>query len=79
MPIFPLSKEEVTLLVKEVIAKGGAFVVLVCWIVYMSFQINKQDDKINQLESQLYDLQNDVIKENTRQLHEFNLKNQNNN
>lgn len=75
MPIFPLSPTEARLLLKEVIAKGGAFAVLVCWIIYMSFQINKQDNKINQLESILFQLQNDVIKENTKQLHEFNLKN----
>lgn len=75
MTFFPLSKDEATLLIKEVLAKGGAFAVLVCWIIYMSIQLQKQDNKIDQLESKLFDLQNDVIKENTKQLHEFNLKN----
>lgn len=74
MFFLPLTKEEAKLLFKEVIAKGAAFAVLVCWIVYMSVQVNKQDTKINELESKLFDLQNDVIKENTKQLHEFNLK-----
>lgn len=68
------SMDERKILLKELLAKGGAFVVLVCWIIYLSYQNSALSVKLDKLETQLYQLQNSIIIENTRALHEFNLK-----
>ena len=74
MIAIPFSKSERSLLIKEILAKGGAFIVLVCWVIYMSIQNNILSEKIDRIETQMYELQNNIIRENTKTLHEFNIK-----
>lgn len=86
MIAIPLNTSERTILLKELIAKGGAFMVLVFWVIYLTYQNNslsmrietsqdKYEKRIENLENKMDELQNSVIRENTKVLHEFNLKN----
>lgn len=67
---------------KEILAKGITVFTLVAWVVYMSFdnrdlrkKLDSYASRMDKLQNQMYDLQNNVIKENTKSLYEFNLKN----
>lgn len=86
MIAIPLTKQEIALLWKELLAKGGVFLVLILWVVYLTYQNDslstkldssqdKYDKRIMDLENKMDELQNDVIRENTKVIHEFNLKN----
>ena len=59
---------------RDLILKGGAVAVLICWVASLQYQASKQGETIEKLQGQMYELQNSTIKDNTKALTEFNLK-----
>jgi len=57
-----------------VMAKGLGVVVLACYCVASSYAIKRLDERTETMRIQMFELQNTVIKENTKSMTEFNLK-----
>lgn len=70
----PLSNSEKSAIIKEIIAKGLAVIILVTWVTVLTYQNFNLSKKIDSLQHQMWQMQNDVIKENTKALYEFNIK-----
>lgn len=62
------------LALKEIIAKGLAVFIMTAWIAILTYQNFDMSRKINTLQDQMFNLQNQVIKDNTKALYEFNLR-----
>lgn len=84
MTFFPFTKEETSALIKEIIAKGGAFLVLVAWVAALTYQnnilskkIDESEVRMDKVQDQMFELQKDVILKNTIELHDFNERNRN--
>ena len=60
-----------------VMAKGLGVVVLVCYCIMSSYFIKRLDERTELMRIQMFQLQNDVIKDNTKSITEFNLINKN--
>lgn len=72
MITIPTELKELAL--KEIIAKGLAVMIMIAWIAVLTYQNFNMSRKIDALQNQMYKLQSDVIKDNTKALYEFNLK-----
>jgi len=59
---------------KEIVAKGLAVMILAAWIIMLTYQNFTLNKKVDSMQIQMYNLQSDIIKENTKALYEFNLK-----
>lgn len=70
----PLTNSEKSAIIKEIIAKGLAVIILVTWVAVLTYQNFNLSKKIDSLQHQMWQMQNEVIKENTKALYEFNLK-----
>ena len=70
----PLSNSEKSAIIKEIIAKGLAVIILVSWVAVLTYQNFNLSKKVDALQQQMWQMQNEVIKENTKALYEFNLK-----
>lgn len=57
-----------------VMAKGLGVVVLACYCITSSYAIKRLDERTEIMRMQMFELQNNVIKENTKTMTEFNLK-----
>jgi hypothetical protein len=58
---------------KWVMAKGLGVTVLACYCIVTSLTIKTLYERINTIQSQMFELQNNVIRENTKAISEFNL------
>ncbi|HEY1044942.1 MAG TPA: hypothetical protein VGF79_00790 [Bacteroidia bacterium] len=70
-----ISANERAILIKEIMAKGLAVVILVSWVAVLTYQNFNLNKKVDALQRQMWQMQNEVIKDNTKALYEFNLKN----
>ena len=58
-----------------VMAKGLGVTVLVCYCIISGYVIKTLYEKMNVLQAQMFELQNVIIKDNTKAMTEFNLRN----
>lgn len=70
-----ISANERAILIKEIMAKGLAVMILVSWVAVLTYQNFNLNKKVDALQRQMWQMQNEVIKDNTKALYEFNLKN----
>ncbi len=69
-----ITSDEKKLILKEIIAKGLAVMILVAWVAVLTYQNFNLNRKVDAMQQMMWQMQNEVIKDNTKALYEFNLK-----
>lgn len=69
-----ITSKERSLILNEVIAKGLAVMILVAWVTILTYQNFNLNRKVDAMQQMMWQMQNEVIKDNTKALYEFNLK-----